>query len=67
MKRQSKRMRVRRVAVAELVEVAARCFLCNNPVPGDAYCYGCRLYICRLCDVHTRPYPHLANNHLEVP
>ena len=57
------------MAVAELVkEVKLRpqCFFCNKIVGDEAYCYGCREFVCAECDWTSPVSDHDVSKHQEL-
>ena len=46
------------------------CTLCQEAIhgdPEDAYCYGCRSYICESCDVANPMGSHNPSDHFDDP
>ena len=46
--------------------MANTCFNCYSPCDEDAYCHGCKEYVCDECGVEDTPFgEHSPEDHLE--
>ena len=51
------------------IKQATVCFNCGAPVEEDKHCYGCRSYVCDVCEVNWSPPvgKHKPEVHLHEP
>lgn len=41
------------------------CAICLKPTGEDAYCFGCKAYVCEVCDQTNVLGKHLLRDHLD--